>query len=459
MHKLGRNDPCHCGSGKKYKKCCLEADETNNIARLAPQATSGPDPETVLRQELVWASPLHQQVAETFESHATGRYEEEEIAQIVRFWHSFASNTEPVIRKTGAFAAALEYMLCELTQNYVPQTVLAKQYGVSAPTISSKTDQLSEYYNQQDDSQLFRQSSASEPDLSEALQELQMQVSAIQEVIADHEFETEEEAKAFVQQLFLDGNLPDVRPKARSSVKGKRGASLLEQALAEENPGKRFDLARRAIEADPDAAEAYTLLGEMAPNLRVAAYYYREGMLAAERQLGQADFEELKGHFWLAHETRPYMRAKLAYAQTCASLLNLEEAIRHYEEMLALNPSDNQGVRDLLLLAYLEVHDYEEAMQLLSRFEGDASAWFAYSRVLAEHGLGKSPARIKSLLRKALEANRFIPAYLLGNKKIPQQSPDYISPGDQREAVYYARANYHLWTLQPKLTKLLADLT
>jgi hypothetical protein len=25
--KMGRNDPCHCGSGKKYKKCCLDADE------------------------------------------------------------------------------------------------------------------------------------------------------------------------------------------------------------------------------------------------------------------------------------------------------------------------------------------------------------------------------------------------------------------------------------------------
>ena len=25
-HKPGRNDPCHCGSGKKYKKCC-EAKE------------------------------------------------------------------------------------------------------------------------------------------------------------------------------------------------------------------------------------------------------------------------------------------------------------------------------------------------------------------------------------------------------------------------------------------------
>jgi hypothetical protein len=26
-HRPGRNDPCHCGSGKKYKKCHLDADE------------------------------------------------------------------------------------------------------------------------------------------------------------------------------------------------------------------------------------------------------------------------------------------------------------------------------------------------------------------------------------------------------------------------------------------------
>ncbi len=29
MTKLGRNDPCHCGSGKKYKKCHLPIDEAN----------------------------------------------------------------------------------------------------------------------------------------------------------------------------------------------------------------------------------------------------------------------------------------------------------------------------------------------------------------------------------------------------------------------------------------------
>ena len=25
-HKVGRNDPCPCGSGKKYKKCCGRGD-------------------------------------------------------------------------------------------------------------------------------------------------------------------------------------------------------------------------------------------------------------------------------------------------------------------------------------------------------------------------------------------------------------------------------------------------
>ena len=27
MNKPGRNDPCPCGSGQKYKRCCLEKDE------------------------------------------------------------------------------------------------------------------------------------------------------------------------------------------------------------------------------------------------------------------------------------------------------------------------------------------------------------------------------------------------------------------------------------------------
>ncbi len=35
---LGRNDPCHCGSGKKYKHCCLDKDEGAERAKRAEVA-------------------------------------------------------------------------------------------------------------------------------------------------------------------------------------------------------------------------------------------------------------------------------------------------------------------------------------------------------------------------------------------------------------------------------------
>jgi tetratricopeptide (TPR) repeat protein len=34
MAKPGRNDPCHCGSGNKYKKCCRAKDEAAERDRL-----------------------------------------------------------------------------------------------------------------------------------------------------------------------------------------------------------------------------------------------------------------------------------------------------------------------------------------------------------------------------------------------------------------------------------------
>jgi hypothetical protein len=37
--KVGRNDPCPCGSGKKYKKCCLAKDEAAARQAYAAQAT------------------------------------------------------------------------------------------------------------------------------------------------------------------------------------------------------------------------------------------------------------------------------------------------------------------------------------------------------------------------------------------------------------------------------------
>ena len=45
MTKIGRNAPCSCGSGKKYKRCCLAADQAAQRVSQTPVAPA-PSPLT-----------------------------------------------------------------------------------------------------------------------------------------------------------------------------------------------------------------------------------------------------------------------------------------------------------------------------------------------------------------------------------------------------------------------------
>ena len=40
----GRNDPCHCGSGRKYKHCCLDKDEAEARAARVKATADMPPP-------------------------------------------------------------------------------------------------------------------------------------------------------------------------------------------------------------------------------------------------------------------------------------------------------------------------------------------------------------------------------------------------------------------------------
>jgi hypothetical protein len=102
--------------------------------------------------------------------------------------------------------------------------------------------------------------------------------------------------------------------------------------------------------------------------------------------------------------------------------------------MLALNPNDNQGVRDPLLGLYLATRNLEGARRLLKEYEEDASANFAWARVL-EPFLSKDLSRAAAALKIARKANRFVELYLSGLKSIPKEIPDMYSPGSEEEAV------------------------
>jgi hypothetical protein len=47
MAKVGRNQPCPCGSGKKYKQCCLASDGAAEVAVRDEQRRNAPPPPPV----------------------------------------------------------------------------------------------------------------------------------------------------------------------------------------------------------------------------------------------------------------------------------------------------------------------------------------------------------------------------------------------------------------------------
>ena len=52
MAKPGRNDPCPCGSGNKYKKCCLPKEEAVEREQIAEEQTKRDERAAAHRLEL-----------------------------------------------------------------------------------------------------------------------------------------------------------------------------------------------------------------------------------------------------------------------------------------------------------------------------------------------------------------------------------------------------------------------
>ena len=50
--KIGRNDPCPCGSGKKYKQCCLEKDQASEHEKFAHAAAAAAEAAAAKQQEI-----------------------------------------------------------------------------------------------------------------------------------------------------------------------------------------------------------------------------------------------------------------------------------------------------------------------------------------------------------------------------------------------------------------------
>lgn len=165
MNKIGRNDACHCGSGKKYKKCCLEKDR---LAERQPHhiEPSQEEKQAMLKapsnmmefmasiREMKWDNESYRQLADELFPQLYKDYEHAEEEKLfvlynaLIIWNGFCLKESPRFRKPGGFKAALDQLYTKALDIPVTQAELAAKYEVAATTLSKSSGQLSQFMEQ-----------------------------------------------------------------------------------------------------------------------------------------------------------------------------------------------------------------------------------------------------------------------------------------------------------------------
>ncbi len=261
----------------------------------------------------------------------------------------------------------------------------------------------------------------------------------------DHPAKSVKEMNRVMERRFSGRKLDDIPSTASTPL--EKAQELCYRAF-DVRGRRRILLAREALRLSADCADAYVILAEQSGDPEAELRLWQDGVAAGERALGPARLQRTGDRFWGDITTRPYMRALEGLAHTCRERGQLQDAIVHFQKILLLNPEDNQGVRFPLAGLLLRVDDHAALGALLDQFEEDETM-LLYPRALRDFRLhGDTPATRKTL-RRALRANRYVPALLLGREEVPPWPPDAYSPGGQDEAALCALELTEPWKSTP----------
>jgi len=78
MPAVGRNDPCPCGSGKKYKQCCLPIEEAARAEQLRLRRAV----DTLLPKIIDAARAIPEVVPDALQRYWNGKYAPEQLAEL-----------------------------------------------------------------------------------------------------------------------------------------------------------------------------------------------------------------------------------------------------------------------------------------------------------------------------------------------------------------------------------------
>ena len=254
-------------------------------------------------------------------------------------------------------------------------------------------------------------------------------------------FKSIEEINEFMSK-FMDEPIPSFPPEALTDE--EKAQDLVFAAYEEKNPTKSMELIMEALMLDHDCIEAFEYMGEQSDFAPIATAFYEKGISIGRVKFGGKFMKENKGHFWAMHETRPFMRCLNNYADCLYTLGKFSESIAIQEEMIKLNPNDNQGVRDLLMLRLIHMNERAKFLKYDKMFNDHLMAFPLYNRALYWFMTEGETENSNEMLKKALNANKFAAAKLLLKRDV-KSIPDLYSPGQKSEGDYYAYFAKPVW--------------
>ncbi len=262
----------------------------------------------------------------------------------------------------------------------------------------------------------------------------------LQRLLEAQDFKSEDDVRKFMDSL-VGQKIPSF-PK--EVLNFKEQAQDLVFAAYEMTPTKAKVNIEKALQLDPDCIEAYEFLGSMERTAELASVFFEKGIAIGRRVFGGKYFKEHKGMFWGIHETRPFMRCLQHYSDCLYSMRKVRECVTILEEMIELNPNDNQGVRDQLLLYLIQLDENKKFLKYSRMFEEDSMAFPLFNRALFAFKTEGETENSNEQLIKALKQNKFVAKRLLSNRPITELAAHY-GIGDENEADYYASFAQHIW--------------
>jgi tetratricopeptide (TPR) repeat protein len=265
-------------------------------------------------------------------------------------------------------------------------------------------------------------------------------MSDLNRLMATQNFKSVEEMKSFIESI--KGKPIPSFPKEVLSIK-EQAQDLVFEAYELPLPAARGNI-EQALMLDPDLIEAFEYLGSEEETAQIAIAFFEKGVSIGRQQFDAEYCKANKGHFWGLHETRPFMRCMQQYADCLYSIGKEKESIAIMEEMIDLNPNDNQGVRDQLILYLIELNENKKVEKYLKMYEEDCKAFPLFNRALftfKSHGDSEEANRALSV---AIKQNKFVAKKLLAKKPIAMLA-DHYGLGDQNEVDYYAFFAQHIW--------------